>query len=181
MIGAADVRGKGNVVNRVGQGWESLYQLVQKFHDNSLKQYVCRAKLGFVKWSKGLPNIRLNVFSLVWLYVCMRTEERAEVSYCCLTSPTFQGHSRCIFTCHLRAISEYSYTFTFPPPVPEVSSEPTAIIGLKIRVCVSVRLIKRTETYLCSLDNEGFHEMQEQGSLTCISSLWARSRIVMNR
>ena len=30
MIGAADVRGKCNVVNRVGQGWECLYQLVQK-------------------------------------------------------------------------------------------------------------------------------------------------------
>lgn len=35
-------------------------------------------------------------------------------------------------TCHRRAISEYSYTFTFPPPVPELSSEPTAIIGLQI-------------------------------------------------
>jgi len=55
--------------------------------------------------------------------------------------------------CHRRAISEYSYTFTFPPPVPELSSEPTAIIGL------------------CSLDKEGFQEMHEQGSFTCISSL----------
>merc|ERR1719397_1670772 len=44
-------------------------------------------------------------------------------------------------------------TATFAPPVPELSSEPTAIIGL------------------CSLDNDGFQEMQEQGSFTCISSL----------
>ena len=78
-------------------------------------------------------------------------EGRAEVSFCCLASSTFQGHSRCIFTCHLRAISEYSYTFTFPPPVPEASSEPTAIIGLKIRVCVSGCMIKgRKHTYAVS-------------------------------
>ena len=75
------------------------------------------------------------------------------------------------FTCHLRAISEYSYTFTFPPPVPELSSEPTAIIGLQDYPIRTEPFLRCKISYLWSLDKEGFQEMQEQGSFTCISSL----------
>ena len=64
--------------------------------ENVWSQYVCRGKLGVMSLSKGLPNIRLEVLSSS-LIICMRTEERAEVSRYCLTSPTFQGWRKAMF------------------------------------------------------------------------------------